>query len=150
MWPLFYNTRWVIHFHVYDRLQGTVDDFSFFDGSSLFCFLLIEFHFTFSISYKIHHIMFINIVFWLGSDRPAGLFFSARFTCFRSHASLLTCFCYFALFHSCFMRECLGKHSCMSYTFPIAVLNGTCFFPQVHNVCSERKSRNTCGVNLNH
>ena len=29
------------------------------------------------------------------------------------------------------MRECLGQHSCMSSTFPIAILNGTCFFPTV-------------------
>ena len=27
------------------------------------------------------------------------------------------------------MRECLGKHSCMSSPFPIAILNGNCFFP---------------------
>ena len=26
------------------------------------------------------------------------------------------------------MRECLGKHLRMSSTFPIAILNGTCFF----------------------
>ena len=26
------------------------------------------------------------------------------------------------------MRECLGKHSCMSSPFPIAILNGTFFF----------------------
>ena len=26
------------------------------------------------------------------------------------------------------MRECLGKHSCMSSPFPIAILNGTLFF----------------------
>ena len=26
------------------------------------------------------------------------------------------------------MSECMGKHSCMSSTFPIAILNGTCFF----------------------
>ena len=32
--------------------QGKVDDFSFFDCSSTFCFLLIEFHCTFSIFYK--------------------------------------------------------------------------------------------------
>ena len=25
------------------------------------------------------------------------------------------------------MHECLGKHSCMRSTFPIAVLNGPCF-----------------------
>ena len=27
------------------------------------------------------------------------------------------------------MRECFGKHSCMSYTFLIAMLNGTRFIP---------------------
>ena len=32
---------------------GRVDDLSFFDYLSLFCFLSIEFHCTFSISYKI-------------------------------------------------------------------------------------------------
>ena len=42
------------------------------------------------------------------------------------------------------MCECLGKHSCMSSSFPIAILNGTtCFFPtaqlQVHNVTLEYK-----------
>ena len=26
------------------------------------------------------------------------------------------------------VRECLGKHSCMSSPFPIAVLSGTCLF----------------------
>ena len=40
---------------------GTMDDSSFFDCLSQFCFLLIEFHCTFSISYKILHIMFILI-----------------------------------------------------------------------------------------
>ena len=34
------------------------------------------------------------------------------------------------------MRECFGKHSCMS-SFPVAILNGICLFPtvqpQVHN-----------------
>ena len=24
------------------------------------------------------------------------------------------------------MRECLGKHLCKSYTFPMTILNGTC------------------------
>ena len=35
--------------------------------------------------------------------RPSGLlfFFLARFTSFQTHASLLTSFCFFVLFHSC-------------------------------------------------
>ena len=33
------------------------------------------------------------------------------------------------------MRECLGKHSCMSSPFPIAILNGTCLFSDSATVC---------------
>ena len=51
------------------------------------------------------------------------------------------------------MCKCLGKCSCMSSSFPIVILNDTCFFPtvqlQVHIVYSERKTRNSCAlVNL--
>ena len=51
-------------------------------------------------------------------------------TFFHTHASLLCVFvCLIVLFHSCCpMRECLGKHSCMSSPFPIAILNGTSSF----------------------
>ena len=51
-------------------------------------------------------------------------FFRARFTLF--HTSLLIlffCLSYFIL--AILMRECLGKHSCMSQSFLIAMLNGT-------------------------
>ena len=45
------------------------------------------------------------------------------------------------------MHECLGEHSCMSSIFPIAILNGACFFLtvqlQVRGVCSEWKTRNS-------
>ena len=53
---------------------------------------------------------------------------------------------------SCFilavpMRKSLGKHWCISSTFPIAILNGYLFFQtvqlQVHILYSERTSRNT-------
>ena len=37
--------------------------------------------------------------------------------------------CYFILDVS--MLECLGKYSCMSFPFPIAILNGILFFPIV-------------------
>ena len=50
---------------------------------------------------------------------------------------------YFIFAYPC--CECLGNHKCMSSTFPIAILNGTFFFPtvqlQVQNVYSERKSK---------
>ena len=38
---------------VSSNYRGRVDDLSFFDYLSPFCFLLIEFHCSFSISYKI-------------------------------------------------------------------------------------------------
>ena len=51
------------------------------------------------------------------------------------------------------MRKCLGKHSCMSSSFPIVILKDSCFFPTVqlplHIVYSGRKTRNSCAlVNL--
>ena len=33
------------------------------------------------------------------------------------------------------MRERLGKHSCMSSTFPIVILNGTSFFRKCNYKC---------------
>ena len=43
--------------------------------------------------------MFIIIEFWLISDRPSRFFFRARFTFFRTHASLLTFFvCFLSYF----------------------------------------------------
>ena len=75
--------------------------------------------------------MFIIIVFRLGCDRPSGLLLFVPAVLF----SILTpLFCvsssvswtYFIL--AVPMRECLGKHSCMSSPFPIAILNGTSSF----------------------
>ena len=70
-------------------------------------------------------------------------FYRACFASFHTHTFLLTSssvsLSYFVL--AVPMRECLGKHSCMSSQFPIAILNGTCIFPtmqlQVHSVYSE-------------
>ena len=38
------------------------------------------------------------------------------------------------------MRECLGKHSCMSSPFPIAILNGTFFFRSVKAINNWKRS----------
>ena len=47
--------------------------------------------------------MFINIAFWLGSDRPSSLFLRARFTSFRNHSFfLIIFFCLFVLFRFCY------------------------------------------------
>ena len=73
----------------------------------------------------------IMIVFLLGSDRPPGLFFmpalllSILTSLFPLRCSSVS-LSYFII--AVPMRECLGKHSCTSSTFPLAILNGTCFF----------------------
>ena len=119
-----------------------------------FVFYQLNFIVIFPSLIKYYHIMIIIFVFLLGCDRSSGLFFSCPL-CFLPYSRLSS---YLVLFLSYFilavpMRECLGKHSCMSSLFPIAILNGTCLFPtvqlQVHNVYSERKTRNSCAlVNL--
>ena len=103
---------------------------SFFEYLSTFCFLSIEFHCTFSISYKILLYCVYYIVFWLGCDRPSGLRFfvpalllSTLTPLFLSSSSVFLS--YFIL--AVHIRECLGKYSCMSSPFPIAILNGTFF-----------------------
>ena len=53
--------------------RGRVDDLSLFEYLSPFCFLSIEFHSTFFISYKILPYFVIVIVFWLGCEGPSGL-----------------------------------------------------------------------------
>ena len=52
------------------------------------------------------------------------------------------------------MLNCLGKHKCMSSSFPIVILNDTFLFPtvqlQVHNENPARYGRNTSAlVSLN-
>ena len=75
--------------------------------------------------------MFIIIVFRLGCDRPTGLLlfvpavlFSVLTPLFCVSSSVSLSYLIIAVP----MRECLGKHSCMSFAFPIAILNGTSSF----------------------
>ena len=111
-----------------------VNDFycSIIQAQFVFCQLNFIVLFPFLIKYD--HIFFIIIVFWLGCDRPSGLLLFVPAVLF----SILTpLFCpsssvslsYFIL--AVPMRKCLGKHSCMSSPFPVAILNGTCSFPTV-------------------
>ena len=129
--------------------RGRVDDLSFFDYLSPFCLLLIEFHCIFSYLIKYCNILFIIIILKLGCNIPSVLIFFVS----ALLLSILTPFflpsssvslSYFVL--AVPMSECLGKQSCMRSPFPIAILNGTCFFPtvqlQVHTVYSKRKIRN--------
>ena len=84
--------------------------FIFGGGSMIFYFSIVQVHFfgylnffvLFSFLIKYYHIMFIIILFWLGSEDVWASFFLARFASFHSHASLLTFFvCLLVLFHSC-------------------------------------------------
>ena len=57
--------------------------------------------------------------------RPSGPFFQSHCTSsFHIYSTFLT-FSHF-LFHP--MRKCVGKHSCLSSSFSIAILNGILFF----------------------
>ena len=82
--------------------------------------------------------MFINIKFWLGAgftllvshfDVLSFLMFSNDVLSFP-YSLLISYplfFCFFVLFHFVVpMRQCLGNHSCTSFTFHIAILNCTC------------------------
>ena len=65
--------------------------FNFFDCSNPFCFLLIEFHYTFfPVLIKYYHIMFIIIVFKLGSDKLFSCIF-AVFLLFSAMGSVTVC-----------------------------------------------------------
>ena len=75
--------------------------------------------------------MFVIIVFWLVIVRPSGLLsfvpallLSTLTPIFLSSSSISLS--YFIL--AVLMLEYLGKHSCMSSQFPIAILNGTLIF----------------------
>ena len=138
-------------------IQGRVDDLSFFDYLSPLCFLLIEFHCTFSMSYKILqyfvYYYYILIRMWYAVRTSfffvPALLLSILTPLFLPSSSVSLS--YFVL--AVPMRECLGKHLCMSSPFPITILNSTCFFSivqlQVHNVYLEQKDRNSCAlVNL--
>ena len=86
--------------------------------------------------------MFIIIVFLLGKFRPSGLLFSLGPALLFSILTPLflpsssVYLSYFILAVS--MRECLGKHSCMSSPCPIAILDGTFFFARRNNLCFGR------------
>ena len=76
--------------------QGIVDDFSYFYCWSPFRFCKLNFIILFPLIIKYYYIMFIIIVFWLGRDRPSGLFFCTHFASFPAQAYLLTLFvCFF-------------------------------------------------------
>ena len=102
--------------------------FSFFDCSSPLNFLLIEFHCTFSISYKIH----TNYVYYSCMAVETS-FFRSRFTSFHTRTLFLpsssVSLSYFIF--AVPILNCFGKYLCMSSSFPITILNGTLFFSRI-------------------
>ena len=104
----------------------------FFSNISVhFVFCQLNFIVVFSFLIKYYHILFVIILFWLGSDKLSGLL---PFVLALLFSILTTLFCpsssvalsYFSL--AVPMCECLGKHSCKSSQFPKAILNGTSSF----------------------
>ena len=94
--------------------QGRVDDLPFFDYSSPFCFMLIEFNCIFFRYLLKYHFMFINIVFWLGCDRLSGLLYFVPALLFPILAPLfLPSSSVSFVIIAVPMCESLGKHSCM-------------------------------------
>ena len=92
---------------------------------------------------KYYHILFIIIVFWLGCDRPSGLLFFVPALLFSILTPLFlppssVYLSYFIL--AVPMHKCLGKHSCMSSPFSIAILNGTFFLRSVRAMNNWKRS----------
>ena len=105
-----------------------VDDLLVFEYLSLFCFLLIEFHCTFPILIKFYQIVYYNSISIRMWWAVGTSFIRARRTFFPYSrlSSVRLRLSQFIL--AVPMRECLGKHSCKSSQFPIAILNGTSSF----------------------
>ena len=123
--------------------RGRVDDLSLIHYLSPFCLLLSEFHCIFPFLIKYYRSLFIIIVFWLGCDRPLGHFFFRARLLFSILTPLFLppssiSLSYFIL--AVPMSKCLGKHSCMSSPFPIAILNGTFFFRSVNSMNNWKRS----------
>ena len=123
-----------------------MDDLLVFEYLSPFYFWLLEFHCTFSMSYKI----LTNYVYYYCTELllllltlfVPTLLLSILASLFLPSSSVTLSYLILVVP----MRECLGKHSCMISSFPIAILNGTYLFPTVqlqeHTVYSEQKTRN--------
>ena len=100
--------------------------FSFFDCSSPLYYVFVIVIFPYLIKY--YHIMVINSTFSLGSDRCQDFFFfvPALLLSMLSPLFLPSPYVYLSYFILAVpMCKCLGKHSCISNSFLIAILNGT-------------------------
>ena len=117
--------------------------FIFFDCSGPFCFMVIQFDSTFSISYKIltNYVYYycILIRLWaVGTSFFHALFSSFPLTpLFLQSSSVSLSYLVLAVL----MRECFRNHSCMCSPFHVATVNGTSFFPTAQLHMHKRRSR---------
>ena len=129
----------VDHIFMIVHFQPCISSYSSGDGgwyvifrlfkSIFFCQLNFIVLFPFLIKY--YHILYIITVFRFGCDRPSGLllFVPALLLSMLTPLFLPSSSVYLSYFVLAVpMRECLGKHSCMSSPCPIAILNGTFLF----------------------
>ena len=94
-----------------------------------FVFCQLNFIVLFPFFIKYYHILFNIIVFWLGCDRPSGLFLFVLALQLSILTSLFLLYSSVSLSYFVLavpMHERLGKHSCMSSPCPI--VNGTFLF----------------------
>ena len=75
-------------------------------------------------------VMLSQIIHTIVKIHSSCISYTTRFTVFRSDVSRFTIFACLSQFVLCSHARMLGKHSCMSSTFLIAILNGTFFFLQ--------------------
>ena len=122
--------------------RGRVDDFPFFDCTSPFYFLnwmsLYFFHILLNTAILCLFLLYFDLVV---TGRRA---FFLSYPLYLFPYSLLSSYHSVSLSHFILavpMRECLEKRSYVSYTFPITILNCTCFFLTAQRQVHKRRSR---------
>ena len=116
---------------------GTRHIIDFISVFVVLCRFLLAIHCTFSMFYRIlpYYVFCCCILIRLECDVVTSIFFIPDSRLFKLTPLFLP---YFSVSLSYYilagpMRECLGKHSCMSSPFSIAILNDTYFFTKRDN-----------------
>ena len=107
-----------------------MDNLSFFEYLSPFCFCQLNFIVLFPFLIKYYHILFNIIVFWWGCDRPSGHLSSCPF-CFFPYSRLSYYLRLYLYLISFLLFPCASvwENTCAWVPpFPIAILNCTFFF----------------------
>ena len=123
---------------MYQDFTRRVDDFSFFNCFKSILFFVIEFGCTSSISYKIiYYVYYYYILVWLWWAVLTSFFLCP--ICFFPYSRLFSYLLRLILYLISFLlfpsASVWGKHSCMSFSFPVAILNGASFFARENSPC---------------